>query len=149
MFDHNKLEIHQRENEGIVVLDLKGHLVLGAGDNALRETVQSLFDGGNRQLVLNLAHVSNIDGSGAGVLFALAQQYGAAGGKLALIQLAHVHAELSEMARLEATIEFYALELDAVNSFFPDRVIRHYDILDYIEHRNDPEKKTDPNGLKS
>jgi len=141
MFDHDKLEIHQRENEGIVVLDLKGHLVLGAGDNALRETVQSLFDGGNRKLALNLAHVSNIDSSGAGVLFTLAQQYGAAGGKLVLVQLAHVHAALSEMARLEATIEFYELELDAVNSFFPDRVIKHYDILDYVEHRNDPEKK--------
>ena len=138
MFDHDKLEIHQRENEGIVVLDLKGHLVLGAGDNALRETVQSLFGGGNRKLVLNLAHVANIDSSGAAVLFALAQQYGGAGGKLVLIQLAHVHATLSEMARLEATIEFYELELDAVNSFFPERVIRHYDILDYVEHRNDP-----------
>ncbi len=138
MFDHDKLEIHQRENEGIVVLDLKGHLVLGRGDNALRDTVQSLFDGGNRKLVLNLAHVSNIDSSGAGILFSLAQQYGGAGGKLVLVQLAHVHAELSEMARLEATIEFYELELDAVNSFFPERVIRHYDILDYVEHRNDP-----------
>jgi anti-sigma B factor antagonist len=138
MFDHDKLEIHQRENEGIVVLDLKGHLVLGAGDNALREAVESLFDGGNRKLVLNLAHLSNIDSSGAAVLYALAQQYGGAGGKLVLIQLAHVHATLSEMARLEATIEFYQLELDAVNSFFPERVIRHYDILDYVEHRNDP-----------
>jgi len=138
MFEHDQLTIHQRENEGIVILDLKGHLVIGSGDNALRETVESLFDGGNRKLVLNLAHVSNIDSSGAGVLFALAQQYGAAGGKLALVQLVHVHAELSEMARLEATIEFYEVELDAVNSFFPDRVIRHYDILDYVEHRNDP-----------
>jgi len=138
MFDHDKLEIHQRENEGIVVLDLKGHLVLGAGDNALRETVQSLFEGGTRKLVLNLAPLSNIDSSGAAVLYALAQQYGGAGGKLVLVQLAHVHAQLSEMARLEATIEFYQLELDAVNSFFPDRVIRHYDILDYVEHRNDP-----------
>jgi anti-sigma B factor antagonist len=138
MLNHDHLEIHQRENEGIVIVDLKGHLVLGAGDNALRETVESLFDGGNRKLVLNLAHISNIDSSGAGVLFALAQQYDAAGGKLVLVQLAHVHAELSEMARLEATIEFYELELDAVNSFFPDRVIKHYDILDYVEHRNDP-----------
>ena len=138
MFEHDQLTIHQRENEGIVILDLKGHLVIGSGDKALRETVESLFDGGNRKLVLNLAHVSNIDSSGAGVLFALAQQYGAAGGKLALVQLVHVHAELSEMARLEATIEFYEVELDAVNSFFPDRVIRHYDILDYVEHRNDP-----------
>jgi anti-sigma B factor antagonist len=141
MFHHDSLEIHERETEGIVILDLKGHLVLGAGDNALREKVESLFGGGNRKLVLNLAHVSNIDNPGAGVLLALAQQYRGAGGKLVLVQLAHVHEELYEMARLEATIEFYELELDAVNSFFPERVVRHYDILDYIEHRNDPEKQ--------
>ena len=40
MFDHNSLEIHEREREGIVILDLKGHLVLGAGDTALREAVE-------------------------------------------------------------------------------------------------------------
>jgi anti-sigma B factor antagonist len=143
MLDHDHLESHQRENEGIVVLDLKGHLVLGVCENTLRETVQALFDGGNRKLVLNLAHVANIDTSGAGLLSSLAEQYRSAGGKLVLLQLAHVHEELYEMARLEATIEFYELELDAVNSFFPERTIRHYDILDYIEHRNDPEKNAE------
>jgi len=141
MFEHDKLEIHQRENEGIAILDLKGHLVLGSGDAALREFVGSLFDGGNRKLALNLAHVSNMDNSGADLLLALAQQYSAAGGKLVLVQLAHVHEELYEMARLEAILEFYDLELDALNSFFPDRAIKHYDILDYVEHRNDPEEK--------
>ena len=75
MFEHDHLEIHQRENEGIVILDLKGHLVLGGGDNTLRDAVQSLFDGGSRQLVLNLAHVANIDTSGAGLLLSLAEQY--------------------------------------------------------------------------
>jgi anti-sigma B factor antagonist len=143
VFHNDSLEVHQRENEGIVILDLKGHLVLGLCENTLRDTVQALFDGGNRKLALNLAHVANLDTSGAGVLSALAEQYRAAGGKLVLIQLAHVHEEIYEMARLEATIEFYELELDAVNSFFPERAVRHYDILDYIEHRNDPEKSAE------
>jgi anti-sigma B factor antagonist len=143
MFDHDKLEIHQRENEGIVILDLKGHLVLGLCENTLRDTVQALFDGGNRKLALNLAHVANIDTSGGGLLLSLAEQYRAAGGKLVLLQLAHVHEEVYEMARLEANLEFYELELDAVNSFFPDRAIKHYDILDYVEHRNDPENSAE------
>jgi len=141
MFDHDKLEIHQRENEGIVILDLKGHLVLGAGDNALRESVDALFRGGNRQLILNFAAVSNIDTLGGEALLFLGQQYRAAAGKLVLLQLAHVHEEVYEMARLEANLEFYELELDAVNSFFPDRAIKHYDILDYVEHRDDLEEK--------
>jgi anti-sigma B factor antagonist len=140
MLHHEHLDIHQREQEGVVILDLKGHIVLGAGDSALRESVLSLFDAGNRQLALNLAGVSNIDTAGSGALLALAQQYRAAGGKLVLIKLAHVHEELYEMARLESRLEIYELELDAVNSFFPERKVKHYDILDYIDHRNDPEK---------
>jgi anti-sigma B factor antagonist len=141
MFDHDHLEIHQRENEGIVILDLKGHLVLGGGEIPLRDSVQSLFDGGNRTLILNLAGISNIDTSGAGILLSLAQQYRVAGGKLVLFQLAHAHGELYEMARLEGTLEIYGVELDAVNSFFPDRAVKHYDILDYVEHRNDSEER--------
>ena len=140
-FEHDNLEIHQREREGVIILDLKGHLVLGRGDVALRENVETLFDHGNRKLILNLAEVANIDTSGAGTILALAQQYHAAGGKLVLFQLAHPQEELYEKARLEAILEIYTLELDAVNSFFPDRRVSHYDILDYIDHRNNPEKK--------
>jgi len=140
MFDHNQLTIHQRENEGIVILDLKGHLVLGSGDNALRESVQALFDAGNRQLILNFAGVSNIDSAGAADLLFLAQEYRTAGARLVLFQLAHAHGELYEMARLEAALEIYAVELDAVNSFFPERAVAHYDILDYVEHRSEAEK---------
>jgi anti-sigma B factor antagonist len=141
LFEHDKLETHQREREGVAILDLKGHLVLGCGDVVLRETVESLFNQGNRKLILNLAEVANIDTSGAGTILALAQQYHAAGGKLVLFQLAHPQEELYEKARLHAILEIYTLELDAVNSFFPDRRVSHYDILDYIDHRNNPEKK--------
>ena len=145
MFDHDHLEIHQREDEGVVILDLKGHLVIGSGDRALRDSVQALFNGGNRQLILNLADVSNIDTLGSEALLFLAQEYRSAGGKLVLFQLAHAHGELYEMARLEASIEIYEAAIDAVNSFFPDRAVKHYDILDYVEHRNDQEKSAEKN----
>ena len=143
MFDH--LEIHQRENEGILILDLKGHLVIGGGDRALRDSVQSLFDAGNRQLILNFAEVSNIDTLGTEALLFLAQEYRTAGGKLVLFQLAHTHGELYETARLEASLEIYPVELDAVNSFFPDRAVPHYDILDYVEHTEESEKSAEEN----
>jgi anti-sigma B factor antagonist len=148
MFDLDKLEIHQREREGIPILDLNGRLVMGASDSTLREAVQLLFDRGNRKLILNLAGVSKIDTAGAGALLFLSQEYRTAGGKLVLFQLAHAHGELYEMAHLEAALEIYGEELDAVNSFFPERAVRHYDILDFIEHpeQNEAEfeKKPEP-----
>jgi anti-sigma B factor antagonist len=133
MFHHDNLEIHQRENEGIVVLDLHGKLVMGGADITLRDCVQSLFDPGNRQLILDLAKISEIDTSGMGVLLLLAEQYRDAGGKLVLFNIAHAHGEIYEMARLETAIEIYRDELDAINSFFPDRKVARYDILDYVE----------------
>ena len=132
MFDH--LEIHQHEREGITILDLKGHLVMGDADTALRNAVQALFESGNRKLILNMGEVSRIDTTGMGTLLTLSQQYRSAGGRLALYALAHTHGEVYEMARLETALEIYAEEVDAVNSFFPDRAVTHYDILDFVEH---------------
>ncbi len=83
---HHHLNIHQREREGIVILDLDGRLVMGGGDIALRDFVQALLDGGNRQLILDLVKVFEIDTAGNGVLLLLAQQYRDAGGKLVALQ---------------------------------------------------------------
>jgi anti-sigma B factor antagonist len=133
MLHHNKLDIQQREKEGIAILDLNGHLIMGGGDIALRDCVQSLFDPGNRNLILDLAKISEIDTSGLEVLLFLAEQYRNGGGKLVLFNVAHTHGKVYEMARLEAAVEIYRDELDAVNSFFPDRKVIRYDILDYVE----------------
>jgi anti-sigma B factor antagonist len=136
---HHSLDIHQRENQGVTILDLHGKLDMGRGDNALRDFVCALQAQGNRQLILGLAHVSEIDTAGSGALLFLAQEYQASGGKLVLLQVDHAHTAISELARLEATIQFYATEVDAVNSFFPDRAIVHYDILDYVESHSPDE----------
>ncbi|MGP0071983.1 MAG: STAS domain-containing protein [Bryobacteraceae bacterium] len=133
MLHHTNLEIHQRENEGVVILDLHGKIEMGRGDIALREFVQTLLEQGNRQLILDLAQVSAVDTAGAGVLLFLADEYRAQGGKLVLLKVDKVHAEIYEVARLETVMEFCPDEIDAVNSFFPDRVTRHYDILNYVE----------------
>lgn len=141
MLHHNNLDIQQREREGIAILDLHGKLVMGGSDIALRDCVQSLFDPGNRQLILDLAKISEIDTSGMGVLLLLAEQYRNGGGKLVLFNVAHTHGEVYEMARLETVVEIYRDELDAVNSFFPDRKTARYDILNYIESQQHAEEK--------
>jgi anti-sigma B factor antagonist len=140
MLLHHHLDIHQRENEGIVILDLHGKLIMGGGDIALRDFIQSLLDGSNRKLAMNLAHVSEIDTAGNGVLLFVAQEYGNAGGKVVLFNIAHSHGQIYEMARLETVVEIYRDELDAINSFFPDRKVAHYDILEYVESQPHEDK---------
>jgi anti-sigma B factor antagonist len=143
MLYHNALEIHPRETQGVMILELRGKLDMGHGDIALREYVQAMLERGNRQLILDLAHVSVIDQAGAGVLSFLAEEYQAQKGKLVLLRMDKVHAQIYEVARLETMMEFCGDEVDAVNSFFPDRKVEHYDILEYVEeheHDHDHEK---------
>ena len=52
------LQIEERENEGIVILDLKGPLTLGHGDLELRDRLPALHQSGKVNIVLNLKEVS-------------------------------------------------------------------------------------------
>jgi anti-sigma B factor antagonist len=142
MFHHKDLEIHQRENQGVTILDLRGKVEMGRGDVALREFGEHMLEQGNRQLIIDLAQVSALDAAGAGVLRFLFDEYQAKGGKLVLLKLEKVHAAIYEVARLEAAMEMCMDEVDAVNSFFPDRAVARYDILEYVEeHAHEDDKK--------
>lgn len=130
-----KLEIQPREKEGIFILDLKGRLVLGDEDLALRQRLLGLVNAGRRNVILNLKEVTDIDTSGIGTLLFCALRFREAGGRLALLHLGENDARLPDMLKLSAVFESYQDEVDAVNSFFPERVVSHYDILDFVEEQ--------------
>ncbi len=127
------LQIEQRENAGIVILDLKGRLVLGEEDLALRQHLQSLLESGKRRVVLNLKEVSDIDTSALGTLIYRALKFRDAGGRLVLLNLSPSHTKLSNALKLNTAFETYQEEHVAVNSFFPERAVPQYDILDFVE----------------
>ena len=130
-----KLEIEQRETQGVMVLDLKGRLILGAEDLTLRQRLAALIDSGRSQVILNLKDVSDIDSAGLGTLVLYAGRFREAGGKLVLLHLKQAKTDLPDMLRLNASFETYADELTAVNSFFPERAVNRYDILDFVEEQ--------------
>ena len=130
-----KLEIEQREKEGIFILDLKGRLVLGSEDQALRQKLQSLLDAGRHKVILNLKEVSDIDSTGLGTLVYCALRFRESGGKLVLLHLGEFQATLPETLKLNVAFETYQEEVDAINSFFPERAIKRYDILDFVEEQ--------------
>lgn len=147
MFHLTGLEIHRRDNQGIVVLELHGKLHMGSGDEAVRDFAESLLAQGKRQVILDLSKVSEIDGAGVETLLILAGKYRAAGGRLALFGLNPAHTEVYEATHLDSAIGNFRSEVDAINSFFPDRATPHYDILEYVEehaHEDHPgeEKKS-------
>jgi anti-sigma B factor antagonist len=127
------LRIKQREREGIVILDLKGRLVLGPEDVALRQRLQALRDEGHVNVALNLKGVSDMDTTALGTLVFCSMKFRDAGGRLVLFNLSPKHSQLSNLVKLNTAFEMYPGEVDALNSFFPERVVPHYDILEFVE----------------
>ena len=135
------LEIGRREKEGIVILDLKGRLVVGEGATALRDTITECRDAGQRNIILNLQHVDYIDSSGLGALVICYTSLQKAVGALKLMNLNRRNIELLLLTKLSTVFDLYDNEQDAVNSFFPEREIRKFDILSFVQQLEGEEKK--------
>jgi len=127
------LDIQQREHEGIVILDLKGRITVGPEASAARDRVRSLMDAGSMNIILNLAHVDYIDSTGLGALVMCSTSVRKAGGSLKLVNLNRRNVELLVMTKLATVFDLFTDEQDAVNSFFPDRKLKTFDILDFVE----------------
>ncbi len=127
------LEIQQREHEGIVILDLKGRITLGPEASALRDKVKEVNDAGNHSLVLDLAQIDYIDSTGLGALVMCATSMRKAQGNVKLLNLKRRTIELLVMTKLATIFEIFTDEQDAVNSFFPDRKIKAFDVLSFVE----------------
>ena len=127
------LDIQQREHEGITILDLKGRITVGPEASALRERVASVTASGSKDIILNLAHVDYIDSTGLGALVMCATTQRKSGGALKLLNLNRRNIELLVMTKLATVFDLFTDEQDAINSFFPDRAIKTFDILNFVE----------------
>jgi anti-sigma B factor antagonist len=134
------LDISEREREGIVILDLGGRLIVGEPVASLREKIRELVDAGKVNVILNLENVDYIDSTGLGGLVISFTTVKKAGGALKILNLSKRNVELLVLTKLTTVFELFVDEQDAVNSFFPDRQIRKFDILSFVQQQgNTPE----------
>lgn len=132
------LEIAQRESEEVAVLDMKGRLTVGDSAAALRDYLRELSAAGKNNVVLNLAEVDYIDSTGLGSLVVAYTTLRKAGGHLRLLNVNRRNIELLVLTKLTTVFELFDDEQHAVNSFFPNREIKHFDILSFVrEQRRD------------
>jgi len=127
------LEIQQHEREGIAVLDLKGRITAGREASALRDRVGELDRGGNHNVILNLEGVDYIDSTGLGTLVVCVTSLRKNGGNVKLLNLSRRTVELLVMTKLATVFEIFTDEQDAVSSFYPDRKIKTFDILSFVQ----------------
>ncbi len=134
---HGCLQVHQREKEGIRILDLQGRLTIGPSEAVLRAAVVALADSGTVNVILNLAGVTEIDDDGVGALvFCFAQGLAKSGAALKLLALP-IHLNLIVLTELDTVFEVFSDQQDAINSFFPDRATNHYDILNWVQQQEE------------
>ena len=130
------LHIHEREREGVVILDLEGRITAGEEASLLRDTLRRLAEGGHNRIILNLGKVDYIDSTGLGALVMGYTTLRKAGGTLKLLNLSRRNIELIVFTKLETVFEIFDDELDAVNSFFPGRSVRRFDILSFVQQQS-------------
>jgi len=131
-----QLEIQGREKEGVAVLDLSGRLAVG-GASALRERVNGELAQGHNRVILNLKDIDYIDSTGLGTMVICYTTLQKAGGNLKLVHLNRRNIELLLLTKLSTVFQIFGDEQDAVNSFFPDREIKHFDILSFVQQHKE------------
>ena len=127
-----KFDISQHERDGVVILDFKGRLTVGDA-NRVREAVTEVMAGGNHNIIFDLSHVEYIDSTGLGSMVICYTTLKKAGGALKLVNPNKRNIELLLLTKLHTIFEVFQEEQDAVNSFFPDREIKRFDILSFVK----------------
>jgi anti-sigma B factor antagonist len=130
------MQFRRRVSDGITILSLDGKLIVGEATAALKEQMKSLTDEGVKQLILDLAEVDYIDSSGLGTLVYCFSTFRKQGGALKMMNLTRRNIELMLLTKLETVFEVFDSEQAAVDSFFPDREVRKFDILEFLRGQN-------------
>jgi anti-sigma B factor antagonist len=111
------MEIVKRTVNDITVLDLKGKMTLGEGDELLKDTINGLLGGGSKKLLLNLEGVPYIDSAGLGEIVRTFTTVSRQGGKLKLLNLTKRIEDLLSITKLLTVFETFDSEADAIKSF--------------------------------
>lgn len=137
------MEIRERLLEGIRILDLEGPLTAGEPCQLLRQHATHDLET-KPKVIVNLGGVDYIDSSGLGMLVNCYSTLERNGGGLRVLNPSERNMELMVLTKLATVFQVFKEEQDAVNSFFPGREIKKFDILSFVQNqrraRENPEK---------
>ncbi len=111
------MQIEQRSVGEVMVLDVKGKITLGEGDEQLKDKVNSLVNQGQRKILLNLEGVPYIDSAGLGEIVRTYTTVSRQGGSLKLLNLTKRIQDLLSITKLLTVFETFDSEGEAIRSF--------------------------------
>lgn len=109
--------IEERVVGDVTILDLKGKMTLGEGDELLKDKINSLIHQGQKKLLLNLEGVPYIDSAGLGEIVRTYTTVSRQGGSLKLVNLTKRITDLLSITKLLTVFETFDSEADAIKSF--------------------------------
>ena len=111
------MEIVERTVSDVTVLDLKGKMTLGEGDELLKDKINSLIHQGQKKLLLNLEGVPYIDSAGLGEIVRTYTTVSRQGGKLKLLNLTKRIEDLLSITKLLTVFDTFDSEAEAIQSY--------------------------------
>jgi anti-sigma B factor antagonist len=111
------MQIEERIVDDVTILDVKGKMTLGEGDELLKDKVNSLVSQGHKKLLLNLEDVPYIDSAGLGEIVRTYTSISRQGGKLKLLNVSKRIYDLLVITKLVTIFDSYENEDEAIRSF--------------------------------
>jgi anti-anti-sigma factor len=103
---HRRFELKTEERDGVTIIKLRGQLTLEFVAT-LKSEFNSVADSPDRQLVLELSTLEQIDSSGLGVILSLLKRIRARKGDVKLVKLHGQPQEIFHLLRLDRIFEVY------------------------------------------
>ena len=111
------MQIEERIVNDVTILDLKGKITLGEGDEALKDKINSLVHQNRKKILLNLEDVPYIDSAGLGEIVRTYTTVSRQGGQLKLVNLTKRITDLLSITKLLTVFETFDTEPDALKSY--------------------------------
>ena len=111
------MQIEERIVDGITILDLKGKMTLGEGDELLKDKINSLMNQGRGKILLNLEGVPYIDSAGLGEIVRTYTTVSRQSGTMKLVNLTKRITDLLAITKLLTVFETYDNEAEALKSY--------------------------------
>ena len=111
------MQIEERTVGEVTVLDLKGKMTLGEGDELLKDKINSLMNQGRGKILLNLEGVPYIDSAGLGEIVRTYTTVSRQGGTMKLVNLTKRITDLLAITKLLTVFDTYDSEPEALKNF--------------------------------
>lgn len=110
-------DVKERQAGAVTILELNGRLTMGAGSEALYETMKQLTQAGRAALLLDCRQVEAIDSQGIQTILRGQRLAREGGGKLVLLKVSARMREALTVTRLLPVIEHSEDEQEALGRF--------------------------------